>query len=195
MIKRKYKFVPDVKTVKTVKITAFNDVLIDENKKIERNSMIENDEFERVDDETTSEHIEKISVNVSNITNKRNSLRVCRVVNSIDYQVQNITFHQQRSASFIHTLDEILQTYEQLSHAQFFRIFAQFTLSKIIDKVNRNELNEIEWKYESSFSNEDFSKLKDSIFILSSSNFCQLFDLRVKTRSSFTFNNSVTQSS
>ena len=141
MIKRKYKSVFDVKTVK---ITAFNDVLIDENKKIEKNSMIENDEFERVDDEMISEHIEKIFVNVSNNTSRRNSLRVCRVVNSVDYQAQNITFHQQRFVFFIHTFDEILQTYEQLLHAQFFRIFVQFTLSEIIDKVNRNELNEIE---------------------------------------------------
>ena len=192
MIKRKYKFVFDVKIVK---ITAFNDVLIDENKKIEKNSMIENDEFERVDDEMISEHIEKIFVNVSNNTSRRNSLRVCRVVNSVDYQAQNITFHQQRSASFIHILDEVLQTYEQLSHVQFSRIFAQFTLSEVIDRVNRSELNEIEWKYESSFSSEDFSKLKDSIFISSSSDFCQLFDLRVRTRSSSTSNNFVIQSS
>ena len=140
MIKRKYKFVLDVKTVK---ITAFNDVLIDENRKTERNSMIENDEFERVDDETISKHIKKISVSVSNITNKKNFLRICRVINSVDYQAQNIAFHQ-RSAFFIHTLDEILQTYEQLPHAQFSRIFVQFTLSKVIDKVNRSELNEIE---------------------------------------------------
>ena len=142
MIKRKYKFVLDVKIVK---ITTFSDVLIDENKKTERNSMIENDEFERVDDEMISEHIKKIFFsNVSNSTSRKNSLRVCRVVNSVDYQAQNITFHQQRFVFFIHILDEILQTYEQLFHAQFFRIFAQFTLSEVINRINRSELNEIE---------------------------------------------------
>ena len=148
MIKKKYKFVFDVKTVKIVKITTFNDVLIDENKEIEKNSMIENDEFERVDDEMISEHIKKIFFsNVSNNTNKKNSLRICRIVNFVDYQAQNITFHQQRSAFFIHTFDEVFQTYEQLFHVQFSRIFAQFTLFEVIDKINRNELkllNEIE---------------------------------------------------
>ena len=105
MIKRKYKFVFDVKIVK---ITTFSDVLIDENKEIEKNSMIENDEFERVDDEMISEHIKKIFFSsVSNSTNKKNSLRICRIINSIDYQAQNIAFHQ-RSALFIHTFDEIL---------------------------------------------------------------------------------------
>ena len=54
MIKKKYKFVLDVQIVK---ISSINDVLIDENKKIEKNSIIKNNEFERVDDETTSKHI------------------------------------------------------------------------------------------------------------------------------------------
>ena len=142
MTKRKYKFVFDVKIVKT---SAFSDVLIDENRKTERNSMIENNEFERVDDEATSKHIKKAFFSsVSNSTSRKIFLRICRVVNFVDYQTQNITFHQQRLISFINTFDEILQTYEQLPHAQFFYIFAQFTLSKVINKVNRSELNEIE---------------------------------------------------
>ena len=70
--------------------------------------MTENDEFERIDDEMISKHIKKTFFNnVNNNTNKRNFLRICRIVNFVDYQVQNITFHQQRFAFFIHTLDEI----------------------------------------------------------------------------------------
>ena len=103
--------------MKTVKISTFNNVLIDENKKIERNSITRNDEFERVGDETTLKHIKKIFFsNVNNSTNKRNFLRFCRIVNFIDYQAQNVTFHQQRLTFFINTFDEILQTYEQLFH-------------------------------------------------------------------------------
>ena len=95
--------------MKTVKISSINDVLIDENKKAERNSMIRNDEFERVDDETTSKHIKKTFFSsVNNSTNKKNSLRICRIANSVNYQAQNITFHQQRLTSFINTFDEIL---------------------------------------------------------------------------------------
>ena len=73
--------------MKIVKILSTSDVLIDENEKIEKNSMIKNDEFERVDDETTSKHIKKIFFsNISNNTNKKNFLRICRIVNFVDYQ-------------------------------------------------------------------------------------------------------------
>ena len=193
MARRKYKSVPDVETVE---ISSTSDVLADENEEAGRNSVAGNDESERAGGEATSEHIEKASSSsVSNSTSRRNPLRTCRVANPVDYQAQDITFHQQRPTPSINTLGEILQTYEQLPHAQFPRTFAQFTLPEAIDRANRSELNEVEWKYESPPPSEDFSELEGSISIPSSPDSCQLFGLRVRTRSPSTSSNSATQSS
>ena len=142
MIKKKFKFIFAVKT------STSSDAEISiatENQRTEKNAVTKNQEFERVIEKTTREHIKKSSLNdVSNSTIKKNSLRICRIINFVNYQTQNFNFHLTRFISVIFTLDEILSVYEQLFHAQFFRIFAQFTLSKVIDKVNRNELNEVE---------------------------------------------------
>ena len=115
---------------------------------------------------------------VSNSTSRKNPIRSCRIANPVDYHAKVFFFHISRPHTHINTLDQILTTYEQLPHAQFSFTFAQITLSEAIDKANQSELNEAEWQYESSPPNEDFSS-KGSISI----NFCQLFNLRVKTRS------------
>ena len=74
--------------MKIVKISLINDFLTHENEKAEKNSMTRNNEFKRVDDETTSKHIKKIFFNsVNNSTNKKNFLRICRIVNFINYQI------------------------------------------------------------------------------------------------------------
>ena len=100
-----------------MKISLINDVLINKNKKTEKNSITKNNEFERINDEATLKHIKKAFFNnVNNNTNKKNSLRICRIVNFVDYQIQNVTFYQQRFISFINILNEIFQTYEQLFH-------------------------------------------------------------------------------
>ena len=191
MTRRKYKSALDVKN-STFSNDETSVALV--NKEAERNAVTRNDEFEQIGGEAPQKHIEgPFFSSVSNSTSRRNSLHICRVVNSVDYKAQNFTFHQTRSVFHINTLGEILQAYEQLSHAQFSRIFAQFTLSEVIDRVNRSELNEAEWTYESSSSSEDFSKSKDSIFIFSSFDFCQLFDLRVRTRSSSIFSTATIQ--
>ena len=94
--------------MKIVKILSINDVLIDKNEKIEKNSITKNNEFERIDDKTTSKHIKKIFFNnVNNNTNKIFFLRFCRVVNFVDYQAQNVTFHQQRFIFFINIFNKI----------------------------------------------------------------------------------------
>ena len=64
--------------MKIVKISSINDVLIDENEKIERNSKTRNNEFEQINNKTISKYIKKIFFNnVSNSTNKKNFLRIC----------------------------------------------------------------------------------------------------------------------
>ena len=140
--------------------------------------------IEQTGGEAIQKHIEKSSLSsVSNSTSRRNSLRTCRIANPVDYKAQNFTFHQTRPAPSIPTLGEILEAYEQLPHAQFPSTFAQFTLPEAIDRANRSELNEVEWKYESPPPSEDFSESEGSISIPSSLDSCQLFGLRVRTRS------------
>ena len=162
MTKKKFKFIFVVKT------STSNNVEISiaiENQRTEKNVMTKNQKFERVIEKTTREHIKKSSLNdVNNSTIKKNSFRICRIINFVNYQVQNFNFHFTRFTFVIFTFDEIFSMYEQLFHAQFSRIFAQFTLSKVIDKVNRSELNEVEWIYESSFFNENFSKKTITLF-------------------------------
>ena len=64
--------------MKIIKISLINDVLINENKKIEKNSKTKNNEFEQIDNETTSKHIKKVFFNnVNNNTSKKNFLRIC----------------------------------------------------------------------------------------------------------------------
>ena len=191
MIRRKYKSVIDVKT------TIFSNAsttAASENQETERNAMAGNQESEQIDGEVIQEHIEKsFFSSVSNSTRRRNPLHICRIANPVDYEAQNFIFHQTRSASSIFTLGQILGVYEQLPHVQFPSTFVQFTLPEVIDRANRSELNEIEWKYKSFSPSEDFSESEGSISIPSSSDFCQLFGLRVKTRSSSIFSNATIQ--
>ena len=74
--------------------------------------------------------------NVNNNINKKNFIRNCRIVNSVDYHVKIFSFHIFRFYTHINTFDQIFITYEQLFYAQFLFTFAQITLSKIINKVN-----------------------------------------------------------
>ena len=142
MTKRKYKSASDVKNSASSNGETSTALI---NRETERNAVAGNDESEQIGGEAPQEHIEEsFSSSVSNSTSRRNPLRTCRVVNSVDYKAQNFTFHQTRSTPHINTLGEILQAYEQLSHAQFLRTFAQFTLSEVIDRANRSELNEAE---------------------------------------------------
>ena len=94
MIKKKYKFVSDVKTSK------FDDIetrIVSENKITENNSITKNKKFEQIDGEVIQKYIKKIFFSsVSNNTHQKNSLRICRIVNSVDYEVQNFVFHQTR---------------------------------------------------------------------------------------------------
>ena len=158
------------------------------------NAVAGNQESERVTEEATREHIEEPSPSgVSNSTARRNPLRTCRITNPVDYQAQNSNFHLTRPTPVISTLGEILSVYEQLPHAQFPRTFAQFTLPEAIDRANRSELNEAEWVYESPPPSEDFSETEGSISIPSSPDSCQLFGLRVRTRSPSVSSNSTIQ--
>ena len=73
-----------------MKISTFNDVktlIIFENKKTEKNAIIENKKFKQIDDETIQKHIKKFFFNdVSNSTNQIFFLRICKIVNSINYK-------------------------------------------------------------------------------------------------------------
>ena len=121
---------------------------------------------------------ESTASSVSNSTSRRNPIRSCRIANPVDYHAKASSFHTSRPHTHINTLGQILTTYEQLPHAQFPSTFAQITLSEAIDRANQSELNEAEWQYESPPPSEDFSS-EGSISIDS----CQLFGLRVRTRS------------
>ena len=132
-----------------MKTSKFNDVetrIVFKNKMIENNSITKNKKFEQIDDEVIQKHIKNSSFSsVSNSTNRKNSLRICRIANSVDYEVQNFAFHQARYTSHISifTLDEILQAYKQLLQIQFLKTFVQIILSKIVEKVNQSKLNKI----------------------------------------------------
>ena len=142
MIKKKFKFIFVVKTSTSNNVEIS---IVIENQKIEKNAMTKNQKFERVIEKTTRKHIKKSFFNdVNNNTIKKNFFRICRIINFVNYQIQNFNFHFTRFIFVIFTFDEIFLMYEQLFHAQFSRTFAQFTLSKVIDKINRSELNEVE---------------------------------------------------
>ena len=123
-----------------MKISKFDNVetrTVSKNRVIEDSSITKNEKFEQIGDEVIQKHIKSFSFsNVSNNTNRKNLLRICRIVNSVDYKVQNF-IHLTRSfqVSFL-TLNEIFETYKQLPHAQFLKIFVQIILSEIIEKVN-----------------------------------------------------------
>ena len=76
----------------------------------------------------------------NNITNKKNSFRICRFI--IDIQI-NFNFHFTRSIFNINIFENIFYIYQQLFHVRFFDIFVQFALIEIIKKFDRNELNEL----------------------------------------------------
>ena len=146
--------------------------------------------FEQTNNQTNQQHKKTISNDVDNNTIKKKFLRICRINNFVNYLIRNSNFHLSRFAFSIFIFVDILFAYEQLSHAQFRRTFVQFLLIKVIENVNRNDKNEQLWKYQSTSSNENFTK-EDSIFIFSSSDFCELFNLRMKIcSSSVIFNHS-----
>ena len=73
--------------------------------------MIENKEFEQIDNEIIQKHIKNFFFsNVNNNTHRKNFLRICRIVNFIDYKVQNFVFYQTCYISHISifTFDKIL---------------------------------------------------------------------------------------
>ena len=74
-----------------MKILTFNDVetlIVFKNKKTKRNTIIKNKKFEQSDDETTQKHIKNFFFNnVSNNTNRKNFLRIYKIVNLINYKV------------------------------------------------------------------------------------------------------------
>ena len=182
MIRKKYKFVNDVKISE---FNAANASIVLKNEKTEKNAMTKNQKFEQIEQTTIVQNKEKAFFNSvsNNITSRKNFIRICRFIHSIDIQV-NFTFHFTRSTFNINILENIFHIYQQLLHARFFNIFAQFALVEVIEKFDCSELNELKWQYQSFLFQNEVSSKKGFIFIFNSSNFCQLFDLRVKTRSS-----------
>ena len=75
MIKRKYKFAFDVKTLK------FNNVetqIVFENKIIENNSITKNKKFKQINDEIIQKYIKNFFFNnVNNSTHRKFFLRIC----------------------------------------------------------------------------------------------------------------------
>ena len=80
-----------------MKISTFNNVktsIVFENKKTKKNAITKNKKFKQIDDKTIQKHIKIFFFNnVNNNTNQKNSLRICKIVNSIDYKIQNFTFY------------------------------------------------------------------------------------------------------
>ena len=79
---------------------------------IENNSITKNKKFEQIDGEAIQKHIESsFFSSVNNSTSWKNSLRICRIVNFVDYEIQNFVFYQTRYISqnhiFIFTFGEI----------------------------------------------------------------------------------------
>ena len=114
--------------------------------KTKKNAITKNQKFKQIEQikQTTIVQNKKktffSSVN-NNITSKKNFFRICRFIYSIDTQI-NFTFHFIRSIFNINTFEDIFYIYQQLFHVRFFNIFAQFALIEIIEKFERNELNE-----------------------------------------------------
>ena len=80
-----------------MKTSKFNDVEIRaafKNTVIENNSITKNKKFKQTDDEAIQKHIKSSFFNnVNNSTHQKNPLRICRIVNSVDYEVQNFAFY------------------------------------------------------------------------------------------------------
>ena len=59
-----------------------------ENKITKNNSITKNEKFEQIDDEVIQKHIKSFFFSsVSNNTNRKNFLRICRIANFVDYKV------------------------------------------------------------------------------------------------------------
>ena len=85
MIKRKYK---SAFNVKTSKIDDVETRAAFENRVTKNNSVTENKKFEQIGDETIQKHIKSSFFNnVNNSTRRKNLLRICRIVNSVDYEI------------------------------------------------------------------------------------------------------------
>ena len=134
-----------------MKISKFNNVetrVAFENKVVENNS-ITSEKFKQINDEIIQKHIKNFFLSsVSNNTHRKIFLRICRIVNPIDYETQTFAFYQTRYISQNHTLiftfDEILQAYKQLLQTQFFKTFVQVILSEAVERANQSEFNKIE---------------------------------------------------
>ena len=138
MIKRKYKFVSDVKISE---FNAANASTVLKNEKVERNAVTKNREFEQIEQMTITQNKKKTFFDsVDNNTSKNFFFRICRL--TIDTQI-NFNFHLTRSTFNINIFENIFHIYQQLFHARFFNIFAQFALTEVIEKSERNELNEL----------------------------------------------------
>ena len=74
-----------------MKILTFNDIetlIVFKNKKVKRNTITKNKKFKQIDDKTIQKHIKKFFFNnVNNNTSRKNFLRICKIVNSINYKV------------------------------------------------------------------------------------------------------------
>ena len=133
--------------MKTLKFDNVEIRTVFENKKVEKNSITENEKFEQIGDETIQKHIKNsFFSSVSNSIRRKNFLRICRIVNLVDYKVQNFAFYQTRYIfhTSIFIFGEIFQAYKQLLQIQFLKIFVQVILLEIVEKANQNELNKIE---------------------------------------------------
>ena len=74
-----------------MKTSKFDDVETQaafENRITENNSITKNKKFEQIDDEVIKKHIKNFFFNsVANSTHRKNSLRICRIANFVDYKV------------------------------------------------------------------------------------------------------------
>ena len=132
--------------MKILKFNVSNSIIL-KNEKIERNAITKNQKFEQIEqiEQTTIVQDKKktffSSVN-SNITSKKNFFRICRLIHSVNTQI-NFIFYFTRSIFNINIFENIFHIYQQLFHVRFFNIFVQFALTEIIEKFERNELNEL----------------------------------------------------
>ena len=107
------------------------------NRMTENNSITKNEKFKQIGDEAIQKHIKSSSFsNVSNNTHRKNFLHICRIVNFVDYEVQNFIHLTRSFQVFFFTFNETFKAYEQLFHVQFLKTFVQVILSKAIEKIN-----------------------------------------------------------
>ena len=133
--------------------------------------------------EAPEEHIRKpSSPDVSNsITLRRNPLRTCRTAHSVDY-TKDLPEAPLHTDSDVANLYNICKAYEQLPHAQFPHTFVSFAKSALVELAGTG--SDDDWEYPPiSPASEVCSYSEDSISIPSSPDSCQLFGLRVRTRS------------